>query len=359
MVERPTPRRAARPRGFTLIELIVAGMVAAIVIGTVSYSLAQMAKSRGVTKKRLDAHLRATAALDAIRRDIASVIRSEDLLDCRVLITDDQAGASLGGMPRDSLLVFANRLGGARRDLRYQGEGAEWEIHYRVEDDDLGSALWQRRDAVPDRNPEGGGMAVPLVDGVVGVDFEAYDGETWYSDWDSDLYGLPWAIRATVTASGQPLGEFAFDDPRTLVSLRTVVSIDRIVPPKQEETDEEAKAAGDPNDPFGGEGGAGGGPGGGDFGIDPETGLPIPGGGGGMGGGRGGAGGSVGGGGGIIGGGGGFGGGGDIRGGGGMGIGRGGGPPSMGGPGRGTSGRISRGGRGAVNTGTSTTRGGG
>jgi type II secretion system protein J len=288
-IERTRAAARTAPRGFTLIELIVAGLVAAIVIGSVSYTLTQVAKSRGATKKRLDAHVRAHAALDSIRRDIASTIRSADLMDCRVLINDDEAGASGGDMPRDELLLFANRLGTAGSDVRYQGEGSEFEVQYRVEDDDLGAALWQRRDAMPDRTPDGGGTATPLVDGVVGIDFEAYDGESWYPDWDSDIYGLPWAIRATVTAAGQANGEDPLSDMRNLVTLQTVVAIDRIVPPKQEPTEEdEAK------DGVGGEeltpeqqaaiDGAMGGDG---VPIDPRTGQPIdPGTGGGMGGGR-------------------------------------------------------------------------
>jgi type II secretion system protein J len=343
------------PRGFTLIELIVAGMVAAIVIGTVSYTLAQVAKSRGATKKRLDAHVRAHAALDSIRRDIASAIRSADLMDCRVLITDDEAGASGGDMPRDELLLFANRLGTTGSDVRYQGEGSEYEIQYRIEDDDLGAALWQRRDAMPDRTPDGGGRATPLVDGVVGIDFEAYDGESWYPDWDSDLYGLPWAIRATVTAVGQANGEDPYSDLRNLVTLQTVVAIDRIVPPKQEETEDDAAKDGSGEEltpeqqaaidaAMGGAGGAGidG------MAIDPRTGRPIPGAGAGLGGGgRPGMG---------------PGGGmdpGAIAGGGGRG-GNGlvlpGGP--RGGVGGAAGGRINRGSR-RMNTGTSSTRGGG
>lgn len=355
---RIAPRVASR--GFTLIELIVAGMVAAIVIGTVSYTLAQVAKSRGATKKRLDAHVRAHAALDSIRRDIASAIRSADLMDCRVLITDDQAGASAGDMPRDELLLFSNRLGTSGTDIRYQGEGSEYEIQYRVEDDDLGVALWQRRDAMPDRTPDGGGTATPLVDGVVGVDFEAYDGESWYQDWDSDLYGLPWAIRATVTAAGQANGEDPLSDLRNLVTLQTVVAIDRIIPPRQEESEEdEAKdAAGEELTPEqqaaidaamgGGEGGAGldGGA------VDPRTGEPI-GPGGGMGPGGGGRPG-MGPGGGMTP------GGNDV----GLGGGRGGNGvvlprgPREGGQGSAVRGQLSRGGRRA-STGTGTSRGGG
>ena len=233
--------RYGRRAGFTLIELIIAGTVAVIVLGALTISLAQIGRGRTVVIRRLDAHMRATTALDAIRRDLTSVMRSDDLFDTRLLITDSSVASGrrgLGDLDRDELLLFNNRLGAVRLGNKYQGEGSEYETQYRVVDDEAGSALWQRRDPVPDRQPEGGGVATPLVDGIVAIQFQAYDGESWYPDWDSDLYGLPWAVRATVTAVGDNPNGDPLSDPGALVALRTTIAIDRIIPPKPlEETD--------------------------------------------------------------------------------------------------------------------------
>jgi hypothetical protein len=106
----------------------------------------------------------------------------------------------------------------------------EFETQFRIETDALGPALWQRRDAVPDEYPRGGGVATPLVAGVVSLAAEAYDGELWYQDWDSDYHGLPLAVRITVVASGHREGQDVLDAP--LATLRTVMSIDRVVPPE-------------------------------------------------------------------------------------------------------------------------------
>ena len=80
-------------------------------------------------------------------------------------------------------------------------------------------------------------MAVPLVPGVVEVAVEAYDGDQWFRDWDSDYDGLPLAVRVTVTASGCRLGADEYDAP--LATLRTVVPIDRVPPPADELEPEE------------------------------------------------------------------------------------------------------------------------
>ncbi len=46
----PAPRR----RGFTVIELIVAGMIAVLVLSAVTFSLSQLGRSRNVVLARLE-----------------------------------------------------------------------------------------------------------------------------------------------------------------------------------------------------------------------------------------------------------------------------------------------------------------
>jgi type II secretion system protein J len=235
MVDSLASRSSRRRSGFTLIELIVAGAISVIVVGAITVSLSKIGRGREVANRRLDAHLRATSALDAVRRDLASVMRSSDLFETRLLIVDGADSSRYGDLDRDELLVFSNRLGAVRPGDKYQGEGNEYETQVRIMEDELGAALWERRDPVPDRTPEGGGVALPLIDGVVALQLEAYDGESWYPDWDSDLYGLPWAVRATVTAVGQKNGEDPLAGAEGMVMLRTTVAIDRVIPPPEEE----------------------------------------------------------------------------------------------------------------------------
>lgn len=245
------PTHAARlGRGFTIVELVVAIAVSAIVIVTVSSALSRISKTRDVARTRLEAVTRANAALDAIRRDLASVVRDSDLFYTRVLLRDAPSFTEYGQVDRDEILIFNNRLRPMRRD-EYAGEGGEYESQYRIEDDRQGSVLWMRRDAVPDENGEGGGLAVPMIEGIVGLQIEAYDGESWYPDWDSDVFGLPWALRVTVLATGESPDNPATDPQRATISLRTQIPIERIVPPppppeeEGNETDPNAAGAGE------------------------------------------------------------------------------------------------------------------
>jgi hypothetical protein len=76
---------------------------------------------------------------------------------------------------------------------------------------------------------------------------EAYDGRAWYNTWDSDMEGLPVAVRITITSSGHRGPDDVYEAPRAM--LRTVVPIDRVLIPKdllkvpeeeEEETPEDA-----------------------------------------------------------------------------------------------------------------------
>lgn len=225
------PSRITTRRSFTLVELIVAGVITAFVLGTVSASLSNLARAKSSSRQRLEAYLRADSALERIRRDVVSIVRHDDLFFTRFVLLDQAYDTPAGRMDRDEMLLFSNRLR-QLRSLNYNGEGTEYETQYRVMEDDYGNpTLWQRRDPFPDEYPRGGGLATPVTDSVVGLSIEAYDGFQWQSEWDSDFDGLPHAVRIIVTASGEDGDEDVYEAPFAI--LRTVVSVDRILLPRE------------------------------------------------------------------------------------------------------------------------------
>lgn len=217
-------------RCFTLVELIVAGVLTSFVLGSISVSLTNLVRAKTSSRQRLEAYLRADSALSMIRRDVVSIIRSDDLFWTRLLLIDGAKETPGGRMDRDEILIFNNRLKPVRQ-TEFNGEGMEYETQYRIQEDDLAPNLWSRRDPMPDEYPLGGGVATPVTNGMLGLKLEAYDGYQWHDQWDSDLEGLPLAIRITVTTSGDYIYEDVYDAPRA--TLRTVVSIDRILLPKE------------------------------------------------------------------------------------------------------------------------------
>ena len=232
-------------RGFTLIELMIAAVITAFVLGSVALSMGQLGRARNTLKLRFDAHIRADAALGAIRRDVAAITRAQDLFYTRLLLLDDVARGGSEEFDRDELVIFNTRVR-AMRNIDFNGEGFEYETQFRIIDDDQGPALWQRADAFPDQYPQAGGKATPLVEGVLGLTIQAYDGFNWYDEWDSDISGLPKAVSVIVLASGHRGPDDVYSAPRAF--LRTVIPIDRVIPPKTaEEEEEEAEAAGGDN----------------------------------------------------------------------------------------------------------------
>ena len=214
-------------RRFTLIELLVAGAMAAIVLGGITLSLAQLGSSKAVSRQRLEAFSRCDTALRIIRRDIITTLRRGDLFDTRLFISDLTHRFQGNIMDQDELLLFDGALR-ANKEIDFNGEGMEYETQFRLEPNDVSTALWKRRDAILDDNPIGGGMATPIAEGIIALQFEAFDGITWFSIWDSDEQGIPQAIRVTVSSTGM---EYAGEIHAPLVTLRTIVPLDRFRSP--------------------------------------------------------------------------------------------------------------------------------
>lgn len=214
-------------RGFTLLELLVAGVMASVVLGGVTMSLSQLGLSKSISRQRLDAFSRCDTALRTIRRDVISVLRRDDLFDTRLRIINDSSNYEGRLVDRDELLLFNSSLR-ANKEIDFNGEGLEYETQFRIDDDGYDIVMWKRRDPILDDNPDGGGIATPLAKGIVSLQLEAYDGEVWMPQWDSDELGIPHAIRITIAAIGSVDGD-EVNPP--FIELRTVVPLDRVMPP--------------------------------------------------------------------------------------------------------------------------------
>ncbi len=249
-------------RAFTLIELIVAILVAAGVAGAAAVAVNRTFGAGQSSGARHEAHSRAGAVVDRIALDARNAVRSGDLFDARVLLLDSQATAA----PRDELLLFSRSLRQARLASE-QNEGAVYEVQYKLIDAPAGlgpagsAVLWRRVDPVPDDVPEGGGVASPIVDGVASLSIEAFNGSSWFKEWDSDRDGYPHALRITAVAQS--------DDRRSTAAARRTIALDRtpipyaaVLTPANQAAPSQSGGAGQPQQQ-GGAGGGGTGTGGG------------------------------------------------------------------------------------------------
>lgn len=217
-----SPRR----RGITLVELIIASVVAAILAGLTMVALQQAVRARNQSKLREEATQRVYSIAQLIAKDLANQVRDQELASSKIRIQDgDLVGTNF---QRDELLVFAKSQRLVRRrsfdDLAEGAEGGTYEVQYRLvpTDGDFGT-IWRRRDPVPDEYFDGGGLAVPITAGITSLEFEAFDGTSWVNEWDSDEDGLPFAVRVTCRA---PIGDSA-----ALAFAQCVIGVDRVPKP--------------------------------------------------------------------------------------------------------------------------------
>jgi type II secretion system protein J len=216
-------------RGFTLVELIVAVIVGTVVAGATTTAISTLVRGKNRATARHEAFRRAETAVSRMAMDLQAVIRDKDLAGCRVLITDSGA-TGVGGAESDSLLVFTRSIVPVR-GAEGVPEGSDREVQYKLFPGERGmSVLWRRVQAGVDDYSDAGGVASPVVDGVVSLSIRAADSATWFDAWDSDSSGFPHAV--SVTAVG------ISDDGTVKASARRVVAMDRTpIPPATTTTD--------------------------------------------------------------------------------------------------------------------------
>ncbi len=215
-----SPTAPSRRSGFTLIELIIAGVIAALLTASTTYTVSRALSAKTVARGRQQATVRAEAALAHISREAAAIVRAEDPAAVLVRIsnqtTTDDSGTQRAD---DELLLFTESLRPVR-PASEQAEGAEYESQFRIiREPGSPPTLWQRRDPVVDEFYDAGGVAKPLVEYIVALDLAAFDGAEWASRWDSDEVGLPLGLRVSVTAIS--------DDGRAVIERRAVIAFDR------------------------------------------------------------------------------------------------------------------------------------
>lgn len=226
---------AGRRAGFTLVELVVASVIAAMLASAVALSTNQLAKSRDRSNARQEAHARVYAAAQLVGREVANLVRHGDLTKTILRI---EPGSDQGTeWESDRLLIFNRSLIPVRspgyalaREQNIQAEGDVYEAQFSlVKDmttDGLG-VLWERRDPIPDDYYDAGGVALPLVSGLLSLQIEAFDGTAWAEEWDSDELGIPYAVR--ITCFGVIQGGTQGDD---VIWARTTVALDRVPLPE-------------------------------------------------------------------------------------------------------------------------------
>ncbi len=216
-----------RRRAFTLVEVVVASVVCAMIAAATATAIGQIARVKEKSLARRQAGARADGAAARIAMDALSAVRHHDLRFAKVQVMD-------GGAGNDELVVLTRSLRRVR-GADTAPEGGVYEAQYRIGPggpDGAAPTLWRRVDPAFDPALDGGGVAEPAVVGVRSLSVQASDGEAWFDAWDSDTDGLPHGLRVTV--------EGVSDDGSVTAVARRVIALDQVPVPTEAEAAEDA-----------------------------------------------------------------------------------------------------------------------
>ena len=213
--------------GFTLLELLVATAMTAVLAGSLSATLRMAFSARGTAHAAVDEMRRAELAVELIRTDIESTVIPRGLL-AGAFLGEDAANAA--GRPADAVMLHCTATGATDTD----GTGDIRMVELACEtDEDDGSMIFVRRVtryllATRVEEPP----TEILCRGVRSLDLKYHDGIDWQDTWDStDLdNNLPLAVQVTLELVA-PDDE---DETATGYSVSRIFRIACAVPPRQE-----------------------------------------------------------------------------------------------------------------------------
>lgn len=165
-------------RGFTLLEVLLALALMALVLSLIQGTYSGASRSRALSGAESREVHAATVALDRLVNELASTFTSS-ATPFRARATRFVAASGFDGW---STLTFVTRLAPLPGSL----PGGEAEVGYLVERDTDGVSRLRRRESRDlDGDPEEGGVPYEVLPHVSRFEVRCYDGTEWLEDWDS------------------------------------------------------------------------------------------------------------------------------------------------------------------------------
>ena len=183
------------PRGFTLLELLVATGMTAVLAGSLYATLHTAFKARRGANDAVGQMRRAELAVELIRTDIESAVLPRGMLAGQFLGEDE---TDRTGRPMDSLVLHCTAGGGAPTEGT--GDVRMVELSCEPAEDGMSMVLVRRvsryllATTVEEAEPE------IICRGVRALDLKYCDGTEWQDSWDSTTRDntLPLAVEVTM-----------------------------------------------------------------------------------------------------------------------------------------------------------------
>jgi general secretion pathway protein J len=171
-----------RRAGFTLLEVMVAIGILAIIVGLIYGSISMTADSKEEVETGNDVYQQARWALDKMDQDLTSAFVSKNQQTHSLFYALHRKNSD--GLPLDEVHFTSFNHVKYNPNAR---ESDQAEISYFVmENPDNGvMTLYRREDAKMDANNLEGGDFYDLVENVVSLSLRYWDGEQWVDEWDT------------------------------------------------------------------------------------------------------------------------------------------------------------------------------
>lgn len=187
--------RRRQARAFTLLELLAATAMTAVLAGSLYATLHTAFKARRNATAAVEQVRKTELAVELIRADIESAVVPKGIL-AGVFVGED--GVNEAGQPSDTLILHCTADGAAQT----QGAGDIRMVEFACEGDEDGKGMILLRRVT--LNLLATKVEEPteevLCRGVRSFDLMYYDGTDWQEDWDSGTHDntLPLAMQVTL-----------------------------------------------------------------------------------------------------------------------------------------------------------------
>lgn len=193
--DKAVPRFFLNSGGFSLIEVLAASAMAALIMTMVYAAYSSIGKTIQNVNGYSEFYVNVNLAVSSINRDIANLYTNTN---CR-LMGDTDKGASFINFVTVSHRDF-NVLGGIKRATPVSDIN---EVGYYLEPDDKFPDLFflmRRQERGYDSDIASGGVAGVMLENVTGLKIEYRQGNDWTVRWDSkETKRYPTAVRVTLT----------------------------------------------------------------------------------------------------------------------------------------------------------------